>query len=48
MQHDDEYVQAVIESGERLPAEMCEPGMSEEIMAEPVFDGKAVVDAQGE
>ncbi|WP_323025739.1 hypothetical protein [Castellaniella sp.] len=48
MQHSDEYVQAVVESGERLPAAMCELGMTEEIMAEPVFDGKAVVDAQGE
>jgi len=48
MQDSDEYVQAVIESGEKLPASMYEVGMAEEIMNEPVFDGKTVVEAQEE
>lgn len=47
-QYDDEYIQSVIESGERLPISMCEPGMAEEIMNEPVFDGKVIVETQGE
>lgn len=48
MQYSENYVQSVVESGERLPASMYEVGMAEEIMNEPVFDGKTVVEAQGE
>ncbi len=48
MDSSEEYVQAVMDTGERLPAAMGEANMPQEIMNDPVFDGQAIVDAQGE
>ena len=44
MQYSDEYVQEVIATGERLPAAMCELGMAEEILSNPVYDGSGIVE----
>lgn len=44
MQYSDEYVQEVVVTGERLPAAMCELGMAEEILSNPVYDGSGVVE----
>lgn len=46
MQYSEEYVQAVVETGDRLPASMGELGMAEEIMDNPVFDGTSIVDQE--
>lgn len=43
----EEEMEQVVDSGERLPAEMWEPGMPDTIMQSPVFDGEKIVD-QGE
>jgi hypothetical protein len=47
MQHDDDYVQAVIESGDRLPASMYEADMPEQILSNPIYDGSAIVEDEG-
>lgn len=47
MQYSDEYVQEVIATGERLPAVMCELGMAEEILSNPVYDGSGIVEGVG-
>lgn len=44
----EEDVEVVVETGERLPAEMWESGLPETIMASPVFDGEKIVDAAKE
>ncbi|OAD16471.1 hypothetical protein [Achromobacter insolitus] len=44
MQYSDEYVQEVIATGERLPVAMCELGMAEEILSNPVYDGSGIVE----
>ncbi|MBP8275571.1 MAG: hypothetical protein KAX55_01585 [Propionivibrio sp.] len=43
----DEEMEQIMDSGERLPSEMWEPGMPDTIMQSPVFDGEKIVD-QGE
>lgn len=47
MQYSDEYVQEVVATGERLPAAMCELGMTEEILSDPVYDGSGIVEGEG-
>lgn len=42
MNEDD--VEVVVETGERLPAEMWESGLPETIMFSPIFDGEKIVD----
>jgi len=39
-------IEEVMESGERLPAEMWEPEMTDTIMQSPVFDGEKIVDRE--
>ncbi|CAM3650712.1 hypothetical protein [Bordetella flabilis] len=48
MQYSDEYVQAVMETGERLPAEMCEADMPQEILSNPVYNGIGIVEEEEE
>lgn len=43
----EEDVDEVVESGERLPTEMWEPGMSDTVMKSPVFDGEKIIDQGG-
>lgn len=40
----EEDIDVVVETGERLPAEMWESGLPETIMVSPVFDGEKIVD----
>lgn len=46
MQYSEEYIRAVVATGDRLPASMGETGMAEEIMDNPVFDGTSIVDQE--
>lgn len=46
MQYSEEYVQAVVATGDRLPVSMGEMRMAEEIMDNPVFDGTSIVDQE--
>lgn len=47
MQHSDEYLEELVETGDRLPASMCEVGMPEEILTNPVFNGSDIVEDEG-
>lgn len=43
----DEYVDEVMESGDRVPVELWDAGLSEFMMDDPVFDGEKIVDRAG-
>lgn len=37
-------IEEIMETGDRLPAEMWEPELAETIMVSPIFDGVKIVD----
>lgn len=43
----DVDTQEIMDSGERLPSEMWELGLSDVMLANPVFNGEEVVEGEG-
>jgi len=41
-------IEAILETGEQLPASLPKDGMTDTPMANPVFDGEQIVDQAGE
>lgn len=44
----NDEIDEIVETGERLPAEMWESGLPETIMATPIFDGVLIIDQKKE
>lgn len=43
----DEYIDEVMDSGDRVPVELWDAGLSDVMMQEPVFDGEKIIDLAG-